>query len=219
MVADSLQELRERLAATPGPSLAPLNDDDGEAVQEINDRRAAMALMRWQAEIPMRFWDASLDTLDLDTGQLNELTEWAVAERPPNLVLFGPVGPGKSHCAVAAVRAAFGRGFDVAFEPAGEMFWKLQPNDNSRSEMHRMLTVGRLVIDDLGSEKSSEATTVALGLIVNRRWLEMLPTIVTTNLDPTDKSFEAMVGEHTYSRLVGGALVMRITGKDRRRKS
>ena len=65
--------------------------------------------------------------------------------------------------------------------------------------------------------KRTEWTAERLYALINRRWLEVRPTVCTTNLDP-DQLREA-VGERVFSRLVGnGAVVLRLTGHDRRRK-
>ena len=50
---------------------------------------------------------------------------------------------------------------------------------------------------------------------MNRRWLEDLPTIATTNLTPVELREHA--GERVYSRLCGEtAVVIALTGEDRR---
>jgi DNA replication protein DnaC len=77
------------------------------------------------------------------------------------------------------------------------------------------MSVELLLIDDLGTERANEWTGERLYAVVNRRWLADLPTIATSNLEP--EQLEEALGERTYSRLVGGALVLRIAGQDRRR--
>ena len=75
-----------------------------------------------------------------------------------------------------------------------------------------------LIIDDLGAERGNEWTGERLYLIVNRRWLDGLPTIVTTNLTlGATGELLAQIGERTYSRLAHGAVAIKMTGKDLRR--
>jgi hypothetical protein len=60
--------------------------------------------LRWQALIPPRFVHASLT--DFTDEVAGALAEWTAQPRGRNLVILGPVGTGKSHAAVDAVRDA-----------------------------------------------------------------------------------------------------------------
>ena len=64
-----------------------------------------------------------------------------------------------------------------------------------------------LVLDDLGTEKTSEWVQETLGLVVNSRYNTRRPTILTSNLqDPMDSndpnSFMFQIGARTRSRLL-----------------
>jgi DNA replication protein DnaC len=63
-----------------------------------------------------------------------------------------------------------------------------------------------LVLDDLGTEKTSEWVQETLGLVINTRYNARRPTILTSNLrDPHDtadpNSFMFQIGARTRSRL------------------
>lgn len=134
----------------------------------------------------------------------------------PNLVLLGAVGVGKTHAALAAARADHERGLEVVFLPVVELLDLLRPGGPEHA-LDDVMHCDRLVVDDLGHERSTDWTWERLGAVVNRRWLEERPIIATSNLDPPELS--AAVGERTYSRLVGdGAVVIHVAGDDRRRK-
>lgn len=172
------------------------------------------AAARWSAMVPQRFVRAHLD--DLDTTTEEPVTEWALHPEGRNLVLFGPTGVGKTHAAIAACRPAADRGLVIDFVPAVEMFDRLRPG-GPEDALDDLCDVDRLVIDDLGAERPTDWTAERLYLVVNRRWLDERPTIVTTNLDP--KMLEVEVGPRMFSRIVGsGAVCVRMTGPDRRRK-
>jgi DNA replication protein DnaC len=71
-----------------------------------------------------------------------------------------------------------------------------------------------VVLDDLGREKVTDWATERLYVLVNERYNRRRPTIVTTNYSPDElanRGYDALV-----SRLVEGATVVRMTGKDHR---
>lgn len=168
----------------------------------------------WQDAIPSRFQWARLD--DFDGAAHDTIAGWASDPRGRNLILTGPVGTGKSHAAVAACRPAFfDHSREVRFCPVVELLDQLRPG-GPEGVWDDLVGVDRLIIDDLGSEKVSDWTSERVFALINRRWLEELPTIVTTNLDPPQ--FAAVIGAPVYSRLTGGAVAVQLSGEDRRRK-
>ncbi len=146
-----------------------------------------------------------------------------------NLLTLGPVGVGKTRAAVAACRRShFSHGKAVEFVPVTEMLTTLRQemNGGPGGNLARWMRVDLLILDDLGAERPTEWTAEQLYSLVNRRWLEELPTIATTNLPPTRKSagdgyeghtLEEVLGDRMFSRLVGGAALVRLSGPDRRR--
>lgn len=170
---------------------------------------------RWHAIIPQRFHRAALT--DLAGVVERELAEWAFDPRGRNLIITGPVGTGKTHAAVAACRPAHDRGLDVAFLPVIELLDALRPSgpgdDVSISDV---AAIDRLILDDLGAQRDTDWTHERLEAVINRRWLEERPTIITTNLD--GKALAERFRESTFSRLVGGAVTLRLSGADRRRE-
>lgn len=186
---------------------------EGDEIARQEMRRARRG--DWRTTVPRAFHDARL--ADLEGRSVHgDLATWSQADDPPNLVLVGPVGVGKTHAAVAAVRPHFGGGASLVFVPVGEMLDRLDwRRPDSHQYLEAIMAVDVLVVDDLGTERPNEWTAERLYTIVNRRWLDGLPTVATTNLEPDELATE--LGERTYSRLVGGAVVLRLAGPDRRR--
>jgi hypothetical protein len=71
-----------------------------------------------------------------------------------------------------------------------------------------------LLIDDLGIEKQSDWTEETLFGIIDARWRNCRPTIVTTNLTPLE--LRNTVGSRVYDRLKDGATALTIPGQSRR---
>lgn len=219
-------DLAAAAAAIPERGKRPPERERQSVLDGDEDASAAAAMLdarrdEWQAKIPRRFWPARLTDL---TGTVHdELEQWANDDDRGNLVLAGAVGVGKTHAAVAACRPAFGRGADLTFLPVGELLDQLDwRRPDSAQTLERLCRVPLLIVDDMGAERSNEWTGERLYLVINRRWLDGLPTVVTTNLQLGGDVLDAgtlleQVGERTYSRLAHGALSLELTGKDQRR--
>ena len=189
-------------------------DDDAVAAE-----RAAAGQMvdarrdEWERTVPRRFVTARPADLVGPAG--DALREWVADPHPGNLLLLGNIGVGKSHAAVAACRARFASGDSLRFLPVGELLDALDwRRPDSHHTLEQLCTVDLLVVDDLGTERSNEWTGERLYLVVNRRWLDERPTIVTTNLQPDQLADE--LGQRTYSRLRDSATAIMFTGEDRR---
>lgn len=168
---------------------------------------------KWAQAIPPRFWPATLDTVEASVR--DPLVRWSRLVDPPNLVLLGPIGTGKTHAAIAACRAAHWAGREVVFQPVDEMLDLLRPGGPAEA-FYDLCDVDVLIIDDIGAEWPSGWTTQRWYAVINRRWLHEQPTVVTTNLESVQ--LEEALGPATFSRLVGGATAVRLTGNDRRRQ-
>lgn len=216
----ALQAKVAELAALPPlhravpDALLPDDYDDLVPGMGLAERRAAT----WQRSVPSRFLWAQLDDLtDQHVHVRSSLLEWAANPDGRNLLVLGPVGVGKTHAAVAAARTQhFDRGQDVRFLPVVELLDLLRPG-GPENALYDLADTDLLVMDDLGSERATDWTAERMYALINRRWLEVRPTICTSNLDP--EQLQAAVGDRVFSRLVGnGAVVLRLTGRDRRRR-
>ena len=71
-----------------------------------------------------------------------------------------------------------------------------------------------LILDDLGAEKSSEFALQSLYVIIDQRYSEIRPTIITSNLSLGE--IAEKVGDRIASRIAGMCKVIELKGKDRR---
>lgn len=190
----------------------PSADTDVEEMLATNRRRA------WEAIRPSRFAGAHID--DVADHVRDDLVAWCEQRATTNVLLLGPVGVGKTFAALAAARDRHAEGDTVAFWPVVELLDALRPSANvarspaDHDDVAGAYTVGVLVLDDLGAERPTEWTAERLYALINRRWLEERPTIVTSNLAP-DVLREA-IGERMYSRIADGAVGLHLVGPDRR---
>lgn len=177
---------------------------------------AAQRQQAWDLVVPRKFRGATIEDFAGQPEVADELAAWTAAPAGRNLVLLGPTGTGKSHAAAAAVRSQFfDSGASLRYLGLTELLDLLRPGGDGGAWL-QLTHVGLLVVDDLGAERETDWTAERLYTLVNRRWLDELPIVATTNL-PGDQ-LESALGPRTFSRLVGdGAVVLRMTGEDRRR--
>ena len=200
-----------------------LDESDAAVAAARQEGLAAVMEANWSRIMPQRFARATLDPIPgkPNTGVADEqarrrLRVWTTQHRPPNLILLGAVGTGKSSAAVACVHPAFVACLEVMFAPVREMLEALRAEFDSsqRGMLGDLCAEDRLVLDDLGTEKETEWTMERLGMVVDRRWSEERPTIVTSNLN--QKDLTTRYGAHLASRLFDGAVVVVLRGPNRR---
>ena len=213
----TVDEIIAANANNPAPPQIP-TDDIVERMDDLRRHRESL----WEQKIPPRFLDAKLGDFDCaaDTNVDDVVTAidaWVDDGARSNLVILGPVGTGKTHAAIGAARALHFTGKRIAFWPVVELLDALRPgaSELGARDPATARESAILILDDLGAERPTDWTAERLYALVNRRWLEELPIIVTSNLEPED--LRAAVGDRLYSRLAHDAVAVRFSGGDRRR--
>lgn len=108
---------------------------------------------------------------------------------PYSLGLFGPCQVGKTHLAAAIVNHALERGVPAIFKNGVELIAQIQKSYGRGDRLRegaidivtRLAEVPLLVLDDLGKEPFTPDTARLFYLLVNKRFENKLPLIVTTN--------------------------------------
>jgi len=135
--------------------------------------------------------------------------------------LVGSYGCGKTHLTAAIIHRLAEQGIGGVFVVVPELLRAIRKGYNSPDEDADKLVqltedAPLLALDDLGAEKPSEWVREQLYVIINRRYENMLPTIVTTNC--STQELVDRIGQRTVSRLIEMTTPYKIAAKDYRMK-
>lgn len=217
-IAASLGPAAERLAERAAAE-AERGVDVGPFALEPARDPAQLRADAWRQLVPRRLWPVDLERWDAMPEVADPLRGWAADPAGRNLVILGPIGVGKTTAALGACGPRFAAGEGVHFVPwdeaADAMRDELAAGGGRSPVLAELLSVDVLVLDDVGQQALSEWSAGRLYQVLNRRWLDELPSVVTSNVAPENLS--DAIGPRSFSRLVGGAVVLRIAGDDRRR--
>lgn len=135
-----------------------------------------------------------------------------------SIVLFGSCGTGKTHLSAAISNYLIdNHGIPVLYGTWSGHLNTLKKGfetNYSYDYLARMMRVPLLIIDDYGQEKNTEWAKEIMFDVINHRYMDNLPIIITTNLD--NKAFAENVGDAIMSRLVEISVFINMNGKDYR---
>lgn len=185
-------------------------------------QRAAIAVKRWTTATPYRYQEA-----EATHPQVTAWADRAITDPRTAGILFltGPFGTGKTHQAYGALRRIAEAGpdrFELIALTAPDMYALMRPGGSEKGpeyEVKRLMRIPLLLIDDLGTEKISEFTEEATYRILNERYNECRPLIITSNLpvaNPNGPDLNDQLGARITSRLAQTTTVVVLKGNDRR---
>lgn len=137
------------------------------------------------------------------------------SERSPGLFLFGGTGLGKTFLSSCIARELLQRGVSVAFDSIQNYLRDIENEHFGRAEgntLQILLNADLTILDDLGSEFTSQFNSASIYNILNSRLNMGKPTIVSTNLSLDELSQK--YDDRIISRLTGMFYTLRFIGED-----
>ena len=169
--------------------------------------------------IPSRYQKAEYEDVP---EKIRETFRKMVKKDGRGLFIHGEVGVGKTHISIALKKK-----WDSVYPTRPAHFWTtpelLQDirDDFDRDNYDKRRNVAKLIesqapvfLDDLGSEQPTGWVLEQLYLLINGRYLEEKPLVITSNLSV--EQIGQTLGDRIASRIVEMCEVVELSGKDRR---
>lgn len=180
---------------------------------------------RLNSKMPLK--DCTFDTFKLSYYQgaaaekmaavlskCRQFAEW-FAPGCSGLIFMGKTGVGKTHLSLAIANEVLKKGFGVIYGTAQGFLSSIEREHFGRTEgdtLELLSECDLLIIDDLGAEFATQFTVSAIYNILNGRIMEGKPTVISTNLTPSELA--AAYGERISSRIIGNFEPLKFEGND-----
>lgn len=138
-----------------------------------------------------------------------------------NLFLWGTPGVGKTFLSACIARTVSNQGFSVVYDTAINVFNQFEAEKFTRDpdapqNTRRYLSCDLMILDDLGSEMTTQFVQAALYHLVNTRLISNKSTIISTNLSP--EQIASRYSMQVDSRLRGEYQSLQFCGNDIRQR-
>lgn len=199
------------------------------AEEREQERLEHVRMLLQEARIPLRFAGADLANYDAsDNPEAFAIVKDYAARWPAqtktgeSIILIGAVGTGKTHLAIALVKAAAHACTTARYCTVLELLrevratWRKQSSRSETEIVGYFSGVSLLVLDEVGAQYATEGERVVLFDILNERYERMLPTVICGNA--TIEELERCLDQRSVDRMrENGGKAATFTGRSHRR--
>lgn len=138
-------------------------------------------------------------------------------QNAPSVLMMGETGLGKTHLSLSIADVIMHKSFYALYSSSLDLFRTLQneyfgKTEYDKNTMQIVLEADLVIIDDLGAEFDSQFNSSCLYNIINSRLNMNKPTIINTNMTPTE--IERRYSSRVASRLMTMYKCLKFVGKD-----
>jgi DNA replication protein DnaC len=184
----------------------------------------------YKDHLPKRFRDCDFGNFEVDKENKEAFEACKrfcenFQSQENNLIVSGNVGTGKTHLAYSVYKFLKDRDQDVVITNLmsllDEIKQSFKKGFDDLSIYQHSLKSKFLIIDEIGVQYNKESERIMLYDLFDRRYKELLPTIILSNLPNEnarnkDKSIMGVLGLRIYDRIRSGAEYYFINGKSKR---
>lgn len=148
------------------------------------------------------------------------------AKQNRGLIIEGPIGSGKSYLLGCIANGLIDRGIQFRYIVYSDLLQQIRstynqnnPETDEKQILSTVQQVPVLLIDDLGTEKATEFASSTLYQIIDRRYREEKPIILSTNYSIKNlKNRFPVMGERIFQRLLEMNKYLELAGNVRVKK-
>lgn len=170
--------------------------------------------------VPRRYWHSTFESYiprsEKDSKNLETIKNFANLEKNDKvLILLGAKGLGKTHLGSAIIRNCGGKFISIE-----ELIFKYESAQDFHSKVNReelmdsYSSTQMLVIDEIGRSMQQEKENALLNYILRRRYENMLPTVLISNLSKAE--LLKKLGEAVLDRLRETCISLEFEGESYR---
>lgn len=139
------------------------------------------------------------------------------SQNSDSILFYGRTGLGKTHLSLAIANDVIAKGYNVVYAPISRVLERIErehfsSDNNSAEALHSAIDCDLLIIDDLGTEFTTQFVTATIYDIINSRTLSGRPTIINTNL--SIEELESRYSERIVSRISNKYKKFMFVGED-----
>lgn len=183
-----------------------------------------------ESNLGRRFKSRTFDTFQQDKNptayqKAFDYAEGFESNKGEGLLFSGTPGTGKTHLAAAitnhiifqfSIAVKFGSFIDILEDIKKTFGKKYDKKADDDDLLEQLIEIPLLVIDDIGKENSTDWSNSILYRVINRRYEDYKPIIITTNY--SIKELEQNIGKATFSRIIEMCDGIKMDGNDFRKQ-